>query len=111
MINKKNKITTNSLIILLIIIILFPLFTQFFHAVEGDHIHPVCKNDSTHLHQSKKDCKLCDFNYTPFIYNSLPELVTKQIIAFNKTTTTLYYYLYVSNTINSKKLRGPPIYS
>jgi len=111
MITKKNNIATNSINILLIIIILFPLFTQFFHALEEDHKHTVCTNDSTHLHQSKKECNLCDFNYTPFIYKPLTELVNKNIVAFNTKKTYLYHYLYVSSTINSKKQRGPPIYT
>jgi len=108
---KKNKIAFNSLSLLLVIILTFPLFTQLFHALKGSHEHIVCHNETTHLHQSKTDCNICDFNFTPFIYKQLPGITKKPNKEFHKKPLNLYHYLYFSNTINSKKHRGPPTYS
>jgi len=110
MICKKNKIVTISLGIILNAIILFPLFIQFFHVLEG-HKHTVCTENSTHLHEAKTNCNICDFNYTPFIYEPLSEAVNKTSIEFKTTITNSYNYLYSFNYNLSKPLRGPPVYS
>ncbi len=107
---KKSNIRTISISILLNIIILFPLFTQFFHALD-DHKHTVCTENSTHLHEAKTNCNICDFNYTPFIYKPLSEVVTKTSIEFKTTFINSYNYSYTFNYNLSKPLRGPPTYS
>ena len=94
----------------LTVIISFPLFTQFFHVLDVQK-HNVCTDKGTHLHETKADCNICDFNYTPFIYETLPEVTNKTSIEFKATITNSYKYLYSSNYNLSKTLRGPPTYS
>lgn len=99
-----------SLGVSLTAILLFPLFTQFFHILE-DHQHTICTDNSTHLHESKTDCSICDFNYTPFNYELSPELVKNNSIEFKTISTNPYNYLYSSNYNFSQTLRGPPSFS
>jgi len=108
--NKNNKIATISLSLLLNVIILFPLFTQFFHALD-DHKHTVCTENSTHLHEAKTNCNICDFNYAPFIYEPLSEVENKTSIGFKTTITNSYNYSSSFNYNLSKPLRGPPVFS
>ena len=105
--NKKNKIRTISLGILLNAIILFPLFIQFFHALEG-HKHIVCTEHTTHIHKTKIDCKICDFNFTPFTYNPAIALKNKTFIEYKTLSYNRYNYLYSSRINSSKNLRAPP---
>ena len=107
---KNNNIVTISLSILLNVIILFPLSIQFFHVID-DHKHTVCTDNSTHLHETKTDCNICDFNYTPFIYKPLPRVDYKNSNKYKTSINTLYNYLYSYNYNLSKTLRGPPIFS
>jgi len=108
--SKTKNILKIIISIALTVIILFPLVTQFFHVLEGNQ-HIVCTDNSTHLHKSESDCNICDFNYTPFIYEPLPELVNKTSIEFNTKIKNSYNYLYFSKYNLSKKLRAPPYYS
>jgi len=108
--NKTNSISKITASIALTVIILFPLVTQFFHALE-DHQHIICTDNSTHLHKSKTDCNICDFNYIPFIYKPLPAIANKTLIEFKVKNTNPYSYLYFSNFNLLKTLRGPPTYS
>jgi len=107
---KNNNIATISLSILLNVVILFPLSIQFFHVLD-DHKHIVCTDNSTHLHKSKMDCNICDFTYTPFIYEPLPKVDYKNYIKYKTSINTSYNYLYSYNFNPSKTLRGPPVFS
>lgn len=109
MANTKDILKIN-VSIALTLIILFPLFTQFSHVLD-EQKHNVCLDNSTHLHETKTDCNICDFNYTPFIYEPLPEVVNKTSIEFKTTITNSYNYVYSFNYNLSKPLRGPPVYS
>lgn len=107
---KNKKITTISSSLLLVAILLFPLFTQFFHTLD-DHNHIVCTNTKTHLHKHKTNCSVCDFNYTPFVYNPTKEVISNKIVEYNTLILSSFNRLHSNKCNTLKLLRGPPSYS
>jgi len=105
--NKKNIVKVIVLSSLLNAIILFPIFIHFIHVLE-DHKHDVCTENSTHFHKTKSDCKICDFNITTYVYETIPKVKHKAIITHKPLISNPYNYFYSTKYKTSKKLRAPP---
>jgi len=106
----KNKITTISFSIIFNVLLLFPLVVQFFHVLEGEK-HSICYENSTHLHKTKSNCKICSFSFASYTYNPIATIANKTFNDYKKTTTNFYSYLHTSNFNISESLRAPPLFS
>ncbi len=107
---KRNKIGLFLLSFLLNAIILFPISIQLLHALE-DHEHLICFDNSAHLHETKSNCDVCDFNFTPYSYELFNDTFSKSVDYQNNEVNNTYFFLYSSYVNTTKKLRGPPTYS
>jgi len=107
---KRNKIGIILLSFLLNAIILFPIFIQFLHASE-EHEHLICYDDSTHLHEIKSNCDICDFTISPFALKLINNTNSELVESYYKAVNNHYNFLYSSYVNTTKKLRGPPTYS
>ncbi len=92
------------------VIILFPSFIQFFHVLEN-HEHIVCNEDSSHFHETIVDCEICDFNYTPLVYELIPVVNNNTSNEYVLLNNNSYNYLNSYKHQLSNNLRGPPEYS
>jgi hypothetical protein len=102
-----NNIQKKYVSVALLLALLFPLGVQLGHAFDG-HKHTLCKDITTHIHEKKLDCSICDFHYSTPYFNFLNSVELVAFKNFNKPQT-----LYISSESNinfhSFYLRGPPI--
>lgn len=101
----KNKIAHKTASILLTLALLLPVAIQFIHSLD-EHEHTACTEVTTHIHEKKLDCSLCNFHFSvvTFTIPTLPSFIVseknsklKTIYKASENTTTDYHYL-----------RGPP---
>lgn len=91
-------------------VLLLPSSVDVIHHCEI-HVHFECNEQKAHLHQSEKNCEICDFNLINFNYElgNRENLKQPQIfVALNPFYTPVQFY---SFTHNSKQLRAPPVMS
>ncbi|GHC52080.1 hypothetical protein [Ulvibacter litoralis] len=104
--NCKDQITHKVASVLLTLALLFPVAIQFIHSLD-EHEHTFCTEVSTHLHEKKLDCSLCDFHFSVVTFNTptLPDFIISE--SFPKLVTI--YEASENNTIHHHYyLRGPP---
>jgi|SRR5690606_26877739 len=89
--------------------LLLPTAVQFAHTFEG-HEHKACTDISTHLHEKRLDCSICDFHFSLFNFTpqQQPEFVIQE--GFQKTEI-LYLLPELESTTTHYYLRGPPRFS
>ena len=100
--NKSHSFAAYALLFLL----LFPAGLQLAHTL-GEHQHKTCTDYSTHIHELENDCSLCDFHFTPFTFELLPNFEVVSI-KNNKVPTVTYTSIVGNYTYHSYFLRGPP---
>ena len=91
-------------------VLLLPSLIDLIHQCEI-HAHFECNEQKSHLHQSEKNCEICDFNLINFNYElgSRKNLKQPQIfVALNAFYTPVQFY---SFNYKSKQLRAPPVIS
>ena len=106
----KNQFGKNTAALLLLLALILPTAIQFSHFIEG-HESDICYDHSNHIHQTKKNCEVCDFHLTSINYDitKYPDLLLTQIsVRLTSDFTPLQYHY---PTLTNKQLRAPPITS
>ncbi|MBL4664097.1 MAG: hypothetical protein JKY22_11225 [Flavobacteriaceae bacterium] len=102
----KNTIASSLFGFLFSLAILFPSVIQFTHLFE-EHEDVGCTETVHHIHEKKIECKIHDFQLTPFHFDSLEvysELTITNYPEKDEEVTSLFY----SEKTHDFLLRGPP---
>lgn len=103
----RHSIVSRLSSLLLVLLLMLPAAFQLAHAFEG-HEHTSCDEITTHIHEKKLECDLCDFQLSTFTWtlNSLAEFTSSDIQT--KDVFTLKISLKTEDQ-SQLSLRGPPL--
>ncbi len=102
----KNDIIKGISATIFSLALLFPIFLQFSHTLEG-HDHATCADFSTHIHEKQLDCSICDFHFSIFNFSPAPLPEFSGIDGFKNSET---HYILPEFDLSAiyHFLRGPP---
>ncbi|MFT5078521.1 MAG: hypothetical protein ACI825_001162 [Planctomycetota bacterium] len=106
----RKQIGKNIVALLLFVALMLPSAVQFIHMFEA-HEHIACTENATHIHESVRECDICDFHLALFNYDIdiYPNLLLPKIpVKVEANFTSLQFH---SFQITNTQLRAPPIFS
>lgn len=106
----KNQNVKSIKAIFLWILFVTPTIVNLIHHCDS-HGHSGCKEIKAHLHQTQKDCEVCDFNLLTFHYtiSKLPHFEHDEI--FVVLDNFFVFTNFHSFSFEDTQLRAPPIFS
>lgn len=102
----KYDIIKRTLGLFLVMALILPSCIQLLHAMDG-HVHVSCTETTTHLHEKKTDCSLCDFNLSSFHFQT-SEIPDSSFPDSYSVPDTNYISSEKNRSAHHFYLRGPP---